>query len=81
MLQQCNDSCSGEMSKTEAVVDQQRPPVDVEAILNRHRVNLARDQNLVEKWFPLSKAERKQRDEKQAQPQGTLLEAFFRPEL
>lgn len=36
---------------------EEKPPLDIDAILNRHRVNLARSQKIIERWHPKSQEE------------------------
>ena len=53
---------------------------NIDAILNRHRVNLAKSQKLVESWLPLSEAERKQSESKK-DVEVSSFESLLRPEL
>ena len=68
------------MAKQDATSDASRAAVDVDAILNRHRLNLAKHQKIVEGWLPLSKEER-ERKESNTEPEAASVDALLRPEL
>lgn len=55
-------------------------PADVDAILNRARVNLARSQRLVESWIPLSDEEKSREPAKSFKNSNLADEFLLRPE-
>lgn len=68
------------MAKPGQITDAQKRSNEIDAILNRHRVNLAQHQKIVEGWFPLSKQER-EHDVQKGEAEVTPVESLLRPEL
>lgn len=67
------------MAKPAAQDRDEKPPLDIDAILNRHRVNLARSQKIIERWHPKSQEEIARGDD--AGDVVTTFDDLLRPEL
>lgn len=68
------------MAKSEASPDGVKSAADIDAILNRHRLNLAKNRKLIEGWLPLSKQEREQQD-LNTEPETATVDTLLRSEL
>lgn len=68
------------MTKSDASSVGVKSAADIDAILNRHRLNSAKNRTLVEGWLPLSKQEREQQNSN-TEPEAASVDTLLRPEL